>query len=156
MIFLSWLSTPMSSLIMHSPISERSVAAPSRTPTQVIDKSDPSLLTKLELVERGVKYLFWGIAGMSLVAYGCMVYTQEQWKIHHRQLRKLQVQESQQAIINASLKNTQAQNAEKKQSGLVAPQPDKVLFVPATTQGAKSAPPVEVESPAALPGPVGY
>jgi hypothetical protein len=168
MIFLFRLPTPYLQ-IMHSPVSEQSVAT-SRRKTKVTDKTnkaDPpvtkssdlaadALLFRLELLEKGVKYWFWGVAGMSLIAYGCVVYTQEQWKVHHRQLRKLQTQESQQAIINASLKNTQAQNAEKNKSGLVAPQPDKVLFVPATTQPESVPANIAVEQPTVLPGPVGY
>jgi hypothetical protein len=140
---------------MHSPVSKRSVTK-LRHPTKIIDQAALDRLAQLEMVEKGVKYLLCGVAVMSLIAYGCMVYTQEQWKVHHRQLRKLQTQESQQAIIKASLKNTQAQNAEKSQSGLVAPQPDKVLFVPATTQLIPAPVPLPVDRPAALPGPVGY
>jgi hypothetical protein len=146
---------------MH--ISKRSVVTPpyptarlpqSTTPTK---RSTQKLIARLELVEKWIKYFLYGVAGLSLVAYGGMVYTQDQWKIHHRQLLKLQTQESQQAILNARLKDAQAQNAEKTQSGLVPPQPDQVLYVPAhSNPAAVTTRSVPAESPGALPGPVGY
>ncbi len=134
---------------MH--ISKRSVATP---PANQFDQST-AVITKLQSVEKGIKYFLCGIAGLSLIAYGCVVYTQDQWKVNHRQLRKLQTQESQQAILNARLRDAEAQNAEKTQSGLVAPQPDQVLYVPANTQKSVVMP-VPIDQPAVLPGPVGY
>jgi hypothetical protein len=73
-----------------------------------------------------------------------------------RQLRKLQTQESQQAIINARLRDAEAQNAEKTQNGLVTPQPDQVLYVPANTQKSVVTSPAPIDQPSVLPGPVGY
>ncbi len=140
---------------MHSPVSKRSVAK-LHHPTKVINQPAHERLAQLEIVEKGVKYLFCGVAVMSLIAYGCMVYTQEQWKVHHRQLRKLQTQESQQAILKASLKNTHAQNAERIKSGLVAPHPQDQFYLRPTTQQLPAVVPLPVERPADLPGPVGY
>jgi hypothetical protein len=144
--------------IMHSPVPPPSVVTPATAHRSAPagGQSTPTLLARLELMERGVKYLFCSAAGLSLVAYGCMVYTQEQWKIHHRQLLKLQIQESEQAIINARLRNKQAQNAEKSHSGLVAPQPDRALYVPDNHQIVSAPAPVPIDQPVVLPGPVGY
>ncbi len=136
---------------MHS--SKRSITTPPYSSPEIDQPT--AVITKLESVEKGIKYFLCGIAGLSLIAYGCMVYTQDQWKVNHRQLRKLQTQESQQAIINARLKDAEAQNAEKTHSGLVAPQPDQVLYVPANTQKSVVMP-APLEQPAVLPGPVGY
>ncbi len=146
---------------MH--ISKRSVvtlpAPRARLPqsTTRTRQSTKQLIAQLESVEKWIKYFLCGVAGLSLVAYGGMVYTQDQWKVHHRQLLKLQTQESQQAILNARLKDAQAQNAEKTQSGLVPPQPDQVLYVPANSNAAATTTrPTPIESPVVLPGPVGY
>jgi hypothetical protein len=111
----------------------------------------------LESLEKGMKYLFCGVAGLSLVAYGCMVYTQEQWRINHQQLQKLKNQEHQLAITDARIKNQMAQDAEKPQSGLVSPQPADFLYVPANMQVVSV--PVEtapLAKPISLPGPIGY
>ncbi len=143
---------------MHSPVPQQSVVIPvtAQRSSPVIGQATSTLLARLELMEKGVKYLFCGAAGLSLVAYGCVVYTQEQWKIHHRQLLKLQIQESEQAIINARLRNKQAQNAEKSHSGLVAPQPDRTLYVPDNHPVVSTPAPAPIEHPVVLPGPVGY
>jgi hypothetical protein len=126
------------------------------TPTSAQFEQSTAVITKLESVEKGIKYFLCGIAVLSLIAYSCVVYTQDQWKVNHRQLRKLQTQESQQAIINARLRDAEAQNAEKTQNGLVTPQPDQVLYVPANTQKSLVASPAPIDQPSVLPGPVGY
>jgi hypothetical protein len=84
----------------------------------------------IDRLEAGARYLFLGMAMMSFVAYGYMVYTQDQWQVNHRQLQKLRNQESQQAIINARLRNQAAELAEKDSSGTVNPSPSRAVFVP--------------------------
>lgn len=94
-----------------------------------------SLLRWVGLIDRleaGARYLFLGMAVMSFVAYGYMVYTQDQWQSNHRQLQKLRNQESQQAIINARLRNQAAELAEKDGSGTIDPSPSRAVFVPIT------------------------
>lgn len=129
---------------------------PSAAKTQQAATSD-SLPAWLGSLEKGMKYLFCGVAGMSLIAYGCMVYTQEQWRINHQQLQKLKNQERQLAITNARIKNQIAQAAEKTQSGLVSPQPADFLYVPANPQ-AVPAPVKQTEATQSVPvlGPLGY
>jgi hypothetical protein len=84
----------------------------------------------IDRLESGARYLFLGMAMMSFVAYGYMVHTQDQWQSHHRQLQKLRNQESQQAIINARLRNQAAELAEKDSSGTIDPSPSRAVFVP--------------------------
>jgi cell division protein FtsL len=99
-------------------------------PRQTLD-----LLQWVSLIDRleaGARYLFLGMAVMSFVAYGYMVYTQDQWQTNHRQLQKLRNQESQQAIINARLRNQAAELAEKDSSGTIDPSPGRAVFVPIT------------------------
>jgi hypothetical protein len=86
----------------------------------------------IDRLEAGARYLFLGMAVMSFVAYGYMVYTQDQWQSHHRQLQKLRNQESQQAIINARLRNQAAELAEKDSSGTIDPSPSRAVFMPIT------------------------
>jgi hypothetical protein len=86
----------------------------------------------IDRLESGARYLFLGMAMMSFVAYGYMVYTQDQWQTNHRQLQKLRNQESQQAIINARLRNQAAELAEKDGSGTINPSPGRAVFVPIT------------------------
>ncbi len=86
----------------------------------------------IDQLEAGARYLFLGMAMMSFVAYGYMVYTQDQWQTNHRQLQKLRNQESQQAIINARLRNQAAELAEKDSSGTIDPSPGRAVFIPIT------------------------
>jgi hypothetical protein len=106
-------------------------------PKQQVGKSGKSFdllqwIGLLDRLESGARYLFLGMAAMSFVAYGYMVYTQDQWQSHHRQLQKLRNQESQQAIINARIRNQAAELAEKNTSGTIDPLPSRVVFVPIT------------------------
>ncbi len=138
-------------------------AAASQTPTkkphQALD-----LLRWVGLIDRlesGARYLFLGMAMMSFVAYGYMVHTQDQWQSHHRQLQKLRNQESQQAIINARLRNQAAELAEKDNSGTIDPSPGRAVFVPINDVGVpgdKSAKrkPVNSFTPPEISTTVGY
>lgn len=111
-------------------ISQPKPAKKGKKPRQILD-----LLQWVSLVDRleaGARYLFLGMAVMSFVAYGYMVYTQDQWQSNHRQLQKLRNQESQQAIINARLRNQAAELAEKDSSGTIDPSPSRAVFVPIT------------------------
>jgi hypothetical protein len=111
-------------------ISQQKTEKKSSKPSPAID-----LLRWVGLIDRleaGARYLFLGMALMSFVAYGYMVYTQDQWQSHHRQLQKLRNQESQQAIINARLRNQAAELAEKDSSGTIDPSPGRAVFVPIT------------------------
>jgi hypothetical protein len=113
----------------------------------------------LEYLEKGARYLFLALAGLSLIAYSYMVYTQDQWRLNHRQLQKLKNQESQQAIVNARLRNQAAEKAEQSQSGMVNPAPNQAVFIPANDQAqpvrtAKSA--EDTSSSENLSKPVGY
>lgn len=100
----------------------------------------------IDRLEAGARYLFLGMAVMSFVAYGYMVYTQDQWQSNHRQLQKLRNQESQQAIINARLRNQAAELAEKDSSGTIDPSPGRAVFVPITDVAAPNNKPASRKS----------
>jgi hypothetical protein len=131
---------------------------PKQQPEQQVGKPRKSFdllqwIGLLDRLESGARYLFLGMAAMSFVAYGYMVYTQDQWQSHHRQLQKLRNQESQQAIINARIRNQAAELAEKNTSGTIDPSPGRAVFVP-ITEGASSASPASPSNKAvATPAP---
>ncbi len=105
----------------------------------------------IDRLESGARYLFLGMAMMSFVAYGYMVYTQDQWQTNHRQLQKLRNQESQQAIINARLRNQAAELAEKDSSGTIDPSPSRAVFVPITDVAAPTNKPASRKTAPATP-----
>jgi hypothetical protein len=112
----------------------------------------------LEYLEKGARYLFLAMAGFSLIAYSYMVYTQDQWRVNHRQLQKLKNQESQQAIVNARLRNQAAERAEQSQSGMIDPAPNRAVFIPANDQAQRVRAKEEEETAIleSLSKPVGY
>jgi hypothetical protein len=78
--------------------------------------------------------IFCGLFGLSAIVYGYTVYTQDAWRNQHGQLRRLQVQERQQGVMNENLKQQMAQAAEQPESGLVAPSPDRIITIPIAPQ----------------------
>jgi hypothetical protein len=108
------------------------------TPKQVRQVSSrqvaPIWLKSLLTIQRSVMVVFCSIFGLSAIGYGYTVYTQDLWKSQHGQLRRLQNQESQGGVMNENLKQDLAQQAESSTSGLVAPTPDRNIFIPIAPQ----------------------
>ncbi len=94
----------------------------------------PIWLKSLLTIQRSVMIVFCSIFGLSAIGYGYTVYTQDLWKSQHGQLRRLQNQESQGGVMNENLKQDMAQRAESATSGLVAPTPDRNIFIPIAPQ----------------------
>jgi hypothetical protein len=94
----------------------------------------PIWLRSLLTIQRSVMVLFCSIFGLSAIGYGYTVYTQDLWKSQHGQLRRLQNQESQGGAMNENLKQKMAEDAESSASGLVAPSPDRNIFIPIAPQ----------------------
>jgi hypothetical protein len=94
----------------------------------------PIWLKSLLTIQRSVMIVFCSIFGLSAIGYGYTVYTQDLWKSQHGQLRRLQNQESQGGVMNENLKQDMAQKAESSTSGLVAPTPDRNIFIPIAPQ----------------------
>jgi hypothetical protein len=147
-------------LIMDTFDADQSVGAPPQKPEQQVGKPRKSFdllqwIGLLDQLESAARYLFLGMAAMSFVAYGYMVYTQDQWQSHHRQLQKLRNQESQQAIINARIRNQAAELAEKNTSGTIDPSPNRAVFVPITegTSGTIDSPTSPSNKAATTPAP---
>lgn len=96
--------------------------------------SVPVWLRSLLTMEHRAMIVFASVLGLSAIVYGCTVYTQSLWRSQHGQLQRLQLQESQQAMMNEHLKQQMAQTAELPKSGLIAPNPDRMVFVPPAPQ----------------------
>jgi hypothetical protein len=139
---------------------DRAVVSPGKKPAQKGNSHKSlNLLRWVSLIDRleaGTRYLFLGMAGMSFVAYGYMVYTQDQWQSNHRQLQKLRNQESQQAIVNARIRNQAAELAEKDSSGMINPSPSRAVFIPTDSQAPPTHKIVHPPTPPEISAPVGY
>jgi hypothetical protein len=109
---------------------------------QVTDRNSvPLWLKYLLTMQRGALAVFCGVFCLSAIGYGYTVYTQDLWKNQHGQLRRLQLQERQQAVMNENLKQEAAKKAEDPSSGLLAPNPERIVFIPSAPQRpAKSLP----------------
>jgi hypothetical protein len=120
--------------------------------------SVPPWLRSLLVIQQGSMVIFCSVLGLSAIAYSCTVYTQGAWKQQHGQLKRLQLQERQQGVMNENLKHQMAQMAEQPESGLVPPNPELIVTIPGAPQRpAKS--PVLDRSAKSIPEsklPVGY
>ncbi len=96
--------------------------------------SIPNWLRALLNLQKGAKLLWGGMFGLSLLAYGCTVHTQNTWKQQHGQLKQLQDRERKQSEMNENIKNQLAEAAEQPQSQLVEPDPNRSIFIPSATQ----------------------
>jgi hypothetical protein len=85
-------------------------------------------------MQQGAMVLFGSVLGLSALVYGYTVYTQSLWRSQHGQLERLQLQESQQGVMNEHLKQQMAKDADRSNSGLVAPNPDRLVFIPSAPQ----------------------
>ena len=81
-------------------------------------------------MQRGSLIIFCTLLGSIALVYGYTARTQNLWKTQHKQLKQFQTQEQQQALMNEHLKQQLAETAEGKNSGLVAPTPDRIVFIP--------------------------
>jgi hypothetical protein len=117
----------------------------------------PAWLKSLLTIQRGSSILFGSVLGLSVIVYGYTASTQGAWKTQHKQLKRFQAQEQQQAVMNENLKQEMAQTAEQPASGLVDPSPDRLVFIPSAPQRpAKSLPTPPSQSPPKSKLPLGY
>ncbi len=106
-------------------------------------------------MQRGSLIIFCTLLGSIALVYGYTARTQDLWKTQHKQLKRFQTQEQQQALMNEHLKQQLAETAETKSSGLVHPTPDRIVFIPsATPRPNKSLPTPQQQAKSKLP--VGY
>ena len=96
----------------------------------------------------------------NLTVYGWTVYAQQLWSQNSRKLQELQRQERQITTANETIKNKMAKEAEKPTAGLVAPTPDRTVFVSPTSNVRRSSMSGEIlpnfEIPQQSHTPIGY
>ncbi|WP_310489585.1 hypothetical protein [Chamaesiphon sp. VAR_69_metabat_338] len=114
------------------PKSERAKSSQTRSPQvrQFAPNPTPNWLKSLLTIQRGTLVLFASAIGLSAIVYGYTVHTQDLWKSQYQQLKRLRTQETQQAVMNENLKQQLAISAQKSDSGLVSPTPDRSVFIP--------------------------
>ena len=115
----------------------------------------PAWLRSLSNIQRATCIIFGTVFSLSIIVYGYTVYTQDLWKDQHGQLKRLQAQERQQGVMDENLKNQLATSAELPESGLVAPDPKKIVFIPSAASRPTKPVPVAAPSPVAQ-APLGY
>lgn len=81
-----------------------------------------------------------GLIGITTIVYAQTNYTPQQWTEQYRKLIMLQSAERNLVATDESIKNQIAEEAEKKETGLVNPLPSSVLFLPSPT-GLQKLPP---------------
>jgi hypothetical protein len=142
-------STPKSQVVgLHQPQQRQSVR-------QLTPNSAPTWLRSLLTIQRGSLIIFCTLLGSISLVYAYTARTQDLWKTQHKQLKQFQTQEQQQALMNEHLKQQLAETAEKKDSGLIAPTPDRIVFIPsAPPRPTKSLPTPQEQAKSKLP--VGY
>jgi hypothetical protein len=92
-------------------------------------RSTPVWLRSLLAVQKISMVLFVSVFGLSSIVYGYTMQNQTTWRSQQDRLKRWQNQERQQAVMNENLKQQMAQTAEQKESGLVAPKPDRMIFI---------------------------
>jgi hypothetical protein len=92
-------------------------------------RSTPAWLRSLLAVQKISMVLFVSVFGLSSIVYGYTMQTQTTWRSQQDRLKRWQNQERQQAVMNENLKQQMAQTAEQKESGLVAPKPNRMIFI---------------------------
>ena len=126
---------------------------------QLPQSAAPDWLTSLLAIQKGAAIVFCGVLGLSVVVYGYTARTQDAWKAQHKQLKRFQAQEHQQAVMAENIKQNLAQQAQQPESGLVDPSPQRMVFIPSAPQRpikalASPAPPASSAPKSKLP--VGY
>jgi hypothetical protein len=110
-------------------------------------------LQKISLV------LFVSVFGLSSIVYGYTMHNHTTWRSQQDRLRRWQNQERQQAVMNENLKQQLAQAAEVKNSGLVSPKPEQIIFIHSAPLRQSKPLPNSTPSPQATPTsklPLGY
>ncbi len=90
----------------------------------------PPWLKSLVNLQQGAKIVFMTVLGTIPIVYGYTVYTQDLWRSQHGQLNRLQSTQQQQLVMTENINNQMAEAAEQSKSGLVAPTPARMVFIP--------------------------
>lgn len=117
----------------------------------------PVWLKSLLTVQKGATVLFGMVFGLSSIVYGYTIHTQGTWRSQHRQWDRLESQGRQQSVITENIKQKLAETAADKKSGLVAPTPQQMVFIPSAPQRpVKSVPLTQDQTTPVTKIPTGY
>jgi hypothetical protein len=116
------------------PIQQTPLVKPSQVSHLPSPTVTPVWLKSLLTMQKGATILFGIVFGLSSIVYGYTIQTQGAWRSQHGQLKRLQHQERQQTIINENIKQELAKTAADAKSGLVAPKPEQMVFIPSAPQ----------------------
>jgi hypothetical protein len=125
---------------------------------QLPQNAAPAWLTSLLAVQKGAAIVFSSVLGLSVAVYGYTARTQDTWKAQHKQLKRFQTQEHQQAVMAENIKHDLARQAQQPESGFVDPSPKRMVFIPSAPQRPVKAP-ASPAPPASAPKsklPLGY
>ncbi|WP_309739412.1 hypothetical protein [Chamaesiphon sp. OTE_20_metabat_361] len=123
---------------------------------QLPQNSAPAWLTSLLAVQKGAAIVFCSVLGLSVIVYGHTARTQDTWKAQHKQLKRFQTQEHQQAVIAENIKQDLAQQAQQPESGLVDPSPKQMVFITGAPQRPIKAPASPASAAPKSKLPLGY
>ena len=117
----------------------------------------PIWLRTLLFLQRSSSVASFFLISATLALYGCTVYTQQMWSQEYRKLETMQRHERLLTATNEVLKTQLAKQAERPDTGLVAPNPANMLFLsPAPQRPPKEAPKGNSEPKPAPNLPLGY
>ena len=105
-------------------------AVPAMPPREAV----PLWLMRLCALQRHSSIVTFLLVASMLVVYGWTVYSQQLWSKEYRKLETLQRHERQLTTTNEVLKNQMALQAERPNTGLVAPSPASAIFLPPAPQ----------------------
>jgi hypothetical protein len=100
-----------------------------RVPVMPNSESAPLWLLRLHAIHRNSSIVAFLLVAATLVVYGWTVYSQELWSQAYHKLQNLRREERQLTTTSEVLQNKMAQEGEKPSAGLVAPTPDRTIFV---------------------------
>jgi hypothetical protein len=95
-------------------------------------KERPKWLKSLDLVQKTTAILGLLLLGTTGVLYVSAYNTPQKWSQQYKKLESLQRDERELTVINETYKHQLSQEAQKKSSGLLAPTPERVIFLSPT------------------------
>ena len=141
-------NTPAQTVPLVKPSQVRQLPPPQAAPVWL-----KSLLT----MEKSAMVLFGVVFGLSSIVYGYTLQTQGTWRSQHGLWNRLESQGRQQSTIAENIKQKLAETAADEKSGLVAPTPEQMVFIPSAPQRpAKPLPPTQAQTTPATKIPTGY
>jgi hypothetical protein len=95
-------------------------------------KKRPKWLKSLDMVQKTTAILGLVLLGTTGALYVSTYNTPQKWSQQYKKLESLQRNERELTVINETYKHQLSQEAQKKSSGLIAPTPERVIFLSPT------------------------